>query len=194
MLPWTLSQALVIPEQKDPHHRSQRKNWTKNHHSDSHCWGYPKPMQTGLTSKTVFFILLYFYLILLRRRQSKEHHHKYQFPLVFQKIYASCPSEIRARKMSLVRSRYKSKNVGLRSGFGSRYQYNFWYGSGFGYGSGFRSVCVLGWGLTPSASMRANANGFHARYAACVSLVYTPKFLLSLSAQSSSNIIISKRF
>ena len=31
------------------------KNWTGNRHSDSHCWRCPKPVQTGLTGKTVYF-------------------------------------------------------------------------------------------------------------------------------------------
>ena len=48
------------------------------------------------------FVLLYFCLLLLRRRQSKEYHHKYQFSMGFQAVYASCRSEIRARKMSFV--------------------------------------------------------------------------------------------
>ena len=36
------------------------KNWTRNRHSDSHCWGCPKPVQTGLTGKTIFLFFFIF--------------------------------------------------------------------------------------------------------------------------------------
>ena len=88
-----------------------------------------------------------------------------------------------------------------------RYEYGFGYGSVLGYGSGFEFgsskgsgvVLVLGMGMGLSlclgkVSMRANANGFHARYVACVSFVYASKFLLIPSVQFSPSITISKRF
>ena len=81
-----------------------------------------------------------------------------------------------------------SLSLGLVSGLVLGSVLGIWCVSVFGYGCGF------GWGLTLSASMRANVNSFHARYAACASLVYAAKFLLISAVQSSPHIIISKRF
>ena len=81
------------------------KNWTRNRHIECNCCRCPKPVQTGLTGKTVT-VCFYFCLLLLRRRQSKGYQYKYQFLMGFQTASASCRSEIRAPKMSLVSHPY----------------------------------------------------------------------------------------